>query len=389
MRVRWTHPGPDLFEAARSKDRARLEMERDARTRERDRRGRARRHSGEPFDINKQRLAEIVALIQHRHGGAADTDDADAYLRGALPHILAAAGGPGSPLYVERALRWCANCTPCIPDEEAREMIREAERAAVERRRSFLRADSLANLLRLTNAERSFLGIRTIGAVDRGKRQRAADRKAADRAYQAAKRAAGGATPQKASKSKLQPWKRAGMSRAKWYRLHSRETDSSATSDTGNRPGETTSSALGRRPPTSDAACLTPSNQPSAGPARMAGARRSVGADGPSPGAMTILVEAEPTGASRLSSGGRDDPRDFIGDLQPAGPELSEYAREGGIMPETVRRATLEAKRLRHMRQEEVARAIGISRPQLANALQGRFGLSAPVAASLYAWLSL
>ncbi|WP_162244804.1 helix-turn-helix transcriptional regulator [Methylobacterium sp. Leaf469] len=39
------------------------------------------------------------------------------------------------------------------------------------------------------------------------------------------------------------------------------------------------------------------------------------------------------------------------------------------------------------MTQETVARQIGVSRPQLANALQGRFGLSQSAAANLMRWL--
>ncbi|WP_281407649.1 hypothetical protein [Methylobacterium planeticum] len=39
------------------------------------------------------------------------------------------------------------------------------------------------------------------------------------------------------------------------------------------------------------------------------------------------------------------------------------------------------------LKREDVARQIGISRPQLANAMQGRFGLSREVAANLREWL--
>ncbi|CAO4146822.1 hypothetical protein CLBKND_04231 [Methylorubrum aminovorans] len=40
------------------------------------------------------------------------------------------------------------------------------------------------------------------------------------------------------------------------------------------------------------------------------------------------------------------------------------------------------------MTQEAVARHIGISRPQLANALEGRLGLSRSAAANLCAWFA-
>ena len=51
-------------------------------------------------------------------------------------------------------------------------------------------------------------------------------------------------------------------------------------------------------------------------------------------------------------------------------------------------RAVRDAQRVRQMTQEAVARQIGISRPQLANALQGRFGLSRSAAANLLTWLA-
>jgi transcriptional regulator with XRE-family HTH domain len=40
------------------------------------------------------------------------------------------------------------------------------------------------------------------------------------------------------------------------------------------------------------------------------------------------------------------------------------------------------------VRQDDVARAAGLSRPQITNALRGRFGLSPPAAARLHAYLT-
>jgi hypothetical protein len=75
----------------------------------------------------------------------------------------------------------------------------------------------------------------------------------------------------------------------------------------------------------------------------------------------------------------------------------AQYAREapdpladygGGIMPELVRDQVRDRWRASGLRQDQVAERAGISRPQLANALQGRFGLSPDAAARLRAALA-
>lgn len=59
----------------------------------------------------------------------------------------------------------------------------------------------------------------------------------------------------------------------------------------------------------------------------------------------------------------------------------------GGVMLPDLALAVRAAQRARLVTQEIVARSIGISRPQLANAMQGRFGLSQSAAANLMRWL--
>ena len=56
-----------------------------------------------------------------------------------------------------------------------------------------------------------------------------------------------------------------------------------------------------------------------------------------------------------------------------------------GLLPEAVRNMSRERRRAAGISQEEVARHIGISRPQLANVEAGRFGLSAEAAARFLA----
>lgn len=60
---------------------------------------------------------------------------------------------------------------------------------------------------------------------------------------------------------------------------------------------------------------------------------------------------------------------------------LDDYG--GGIMPELVRDQVRSRWRAAELTQDDLARRVGISRPQLANALQGRFGLSVEAAARL------
>ena len=59
----------------------------------------------------------------------------------------------------------------------------------------------------------------------------------------------------------------------------------------------------------------------------------------------------------------------------------------GGVMPPTVREAIRHEIKRRGVGQDQVAAEVGISRPQLTNALQGRFGLSEPVAERVKAML--
>ena len=61
---------------------------------------------------------------------------------------------------------------------------------------------------------------------------------------------------------------------------------------------------------------------------------------------------------------------------------------DGGIMPEELARAVRAAQQVRMMTQEAVARQFGVSRPQLATALKGPFGLSRSAATNLMEWLA-
>ena len=59
-----------------------------------------------------------------------------------------------------------------------------------------------------------------------------------------------------------------------------------------------------------------------------------------------------------------------------------------GIVPPGLRAWSRERRRAAGISQEAVARRIGVSRPQLANAEAGRFGLSAETAAKFLATIA-
>lgn len=61
-------------------------------------------------------------------------------------------------------------------------------------------------------------------------------------------------------------------------------------------------------------------------------------------------------------------------------PKAELQAWRGGVMPKAVRAGLRHLQSCEGLRQDDVAAALGISRPQLTNALQGRFGVSKAVA---------
>lgn len=166
--------------------------------------------------ISSIRLTEIRKLLSHRASclsGASLIAEEERALRAALPSIVdptARAHGPG--LAVEWAALWCPNLLA----------LRGA--AWIERLEAgrHLRADPLGRLLSLTTDERTLLRITTIGAVDKNKRQRTADRKEKDRERKRRARAEKGATPRDRSLSASKPWEALGISRRTWERQRAR-----------------------------------------------------------------------------------------------------------------------------------------------------------------------
>jgi DNA-binding XRE family transcriptional regulator len=82
----------------------------------------------------------------------------------------------------------------------------------------------------------------------------------------------------------------------------------------------------------------------------------------------------------------------FLGMLEDRAPEQDAVAEaniyEGGIIPDPVIKLLRDMRRRRGERQEDVARKLGISRPQLANAERQRSGLGRGPAARLKRWIA-
>jgi hypothetical protein len=87
------------------------------------------------------------------------------------------------------------------------------------------KADALAKELGLDYATRTRLNIRTIGAVDRTKAQRARRGKKRKAAAEAARRAKAGAAPHAASAARTKPWEALGISRRTYYRNRANGTN--------------------------------------------------------------------------------------------------------------------------------------------------------------------
>lgn len=175
----------------------------------------------------RQRLAEIERIIKARHGGPCDTDDGEAYLDVALPHLVALPAGtfPTSPVVL-----WTWLMLPRLVEVRGSEWLaaREAELRARDQPIRF-KADTVAERLGVRNEERARLKLKTIGAIDRTARQRKADRRAYDREWRRLRRAAERAAkaeleqaPRPPSISSAKPWQAEGISRSSWYARRAR-----------------------------------------------------------------------------------------------------------------------------------------------------------------------
>lgn len=327
-----------------------------------------------PWSIDRGRVSEVQRLIHARHDGPCDTDDGLLYLKAALPHLMRLHAGPA---LLGKVLGWAQTWLPMLSAES---VVNEVDPDSRENTALF-KADAVACMLGVTREERESLRFRTIGAVDFSHRQRLADRRRKNAEHQAAKRLKAGATPR--SESNVAKAKALGISLSTYKRRLKQ-----APAVEPPAMADPISSAIVRSTYNPLRDRVTVSRQTALGPARSPRPSLSVGAVGHSPGAKVRAIPPGRAVALPLPQEGVFEHPDMLGgdEWRQVGAPLSDYA--GGVLPDTLVRAVRDAQRVRQMTQEAVERQIGISRPQLANALQGRFGLSRSAAANLLTWLA-
>ncbi|KAB1072219.1 hypothetical protein F6X53_28345 [Methylobacterium soli] len=226
----------------------------------------------------------------------------------------------------------------------------------------------MANLLYLSKDERKVLGIATIRPANMTDAEFRAYQRQQKAAREKATRIAKGATPREQSAEQKEPWKALGISRRAYYRRKAAGTLPGTFEHRGTNSWQLDPKDL--QPGTNQ--CHT-KEQSAQGPARGASPRQSVSAGGHSPRSIPRVV---PTGRPLpppLPEWRGDEHRDLFGEWDQLGvvARKAVQAYVGGIMPVEVIRAMRAFQKARMLKQEDVARQIGISRPQLANAMQG------------------
>jgi hypothetical protein len=157
------------------------------------------------------RIHDLEVIFWARARGKRLLDDDDSGRDDALMALHHMAGLTIDPR--GRMTSWLSTWAPWMPPGEAAGLIESAIAKPTR-----YRADTLARRLNLRLAERERLNVTTIGAVDRPKKQRLADRKEQRRLAEQARRRARGAKPRISSAARTKPWEAAGISRASWYR---------------------------------------------------------------------------------------------------------------------------------------------------------------------------
>jgi len=156
------------------------------------------------------RLRELERVFEYRYGAPLlpDDDSGQHDLLVAAHHIREVGG-----YIVKWAAAWAPWCAETDAEQIAEDVIAESRR---------WKADELAWELNINLAERTLLGLTTIGATDSNPEQRKAAHKRRKAAAKAAARRAAGRKPREQyegrSISRARPWQAEGISRATWFR---------------------------------------------------------------------------------------------------------------------------------------------------------------------------
>jgi hypothetical protein len=166
-------------------------------------------------NITSLRINELNRLFTARYGHTLPDDDAGRDDIVVMVHHLVRCPGEAGP----RIRNWIELRAPWMTSDMAAEIIRFVMSNPIK-----WRADTLAQRLRLTEAERRQLGVRTIGAIDMTKEERKKARRLRQRQRHLARRRAQGVRPRAEyeanSISRSKPWLALGISRRTWYRRH-------------------------------------------------------------------------------------------------------------------------------------------------------------------------
>ncbi|EJC79212.1 hypothetical protein Rleg4DRAFT_0803 [Rhizobium leguminosarum bv. trifolii WSM2297] len=196
-----------------------------------------RRARGGRWNHFRGRMREIEKLIRHRHGDIVpEADDALIYVE----VIASLAFVEFGQEFVDVVLGWAARWLPWAGKADVEEIIYERTKV----RFSPLSADALGHALHLSYAERCALDIRTIGAFDVPKGNRAKlqkeKRRQRDRSRKDEQRRAAGARPRADylanSFSQARPWEAFGISRRTWERRGKPMPEAETISDCGSMP---------------------------------------------------------------------------------------------------------------------------------------------------------
>jgi hypothetical protein len=197
-------------------------------------------------DFMLLRLVSIERLRRFRFKHGLIPVEDDRYWLAALPCLLKLAEGRDDEGFTWQQLTcWAIRFAPDVLTKRGEVwMWRQWHWCVADPNKYKVTADDVAIQLQITEDERLELKLNTIGAIDRTKEQRMADRRARDAARKRKTRAAAGAVPRDQSLSATKPWQLCGMSRPQWYRLpiedrlrklKEAETDSSAAIHSSHR----------------------------------------------------------------------------------------------------------------------------------------------------------
>lgn len=173
----------------------------------------AKRKKLGPVTMAAIRASEMARLYSRRYPDLQlpCDDEGENLARLMLQHLNRLRDAP------RRMGRWLDRWCPWLDDASHEHMLSDA--LTVQLR---YRADKLAWKLKVTAAERRELGLRTIGAIDQTKEQRAVAAKDRHRDRVRARRRAKGAKPRAEyeanSANRTRPWEAANISRRTWYR---------------------------------------------------------------------------------------------------------------------------------------------------------------------------